>query len=77
VDPRCWSSDGRSIIYSSDSKGQFDLYRRSADGTGAEELLYAEATLKVPASWSLDKEFGRSQRSLAKLRECGMVAPGA
>src|SRR5215468_3556116 len=41
-------SDGRSIIYSSDSKGQFDLYRRSADGTGAEELLYAEATLKVP-----------------------------
>jgi Tol biopolymer transport system component len=49
-----WSPDGRSIIYSSDARGQFDIYRKSADGTGSEELLYADEMLKVPGSWSPD-----------------------
>jgi Tol biopolymer transport system component len=49
-----WSPDGRSIVYSSDARSQFDLYRKLADGTGNEELLYADGTLKVPASWSPD-----------------------
>jgi Tol biopolymer transport system component/predicted Ser/Thr protein kinase len=52
-----WSPDGRSIVYNSNAKGQLDLYRRAADGTGKEELLYADRTLKAPSSWSPDGKF--------------------
>jgi eukaryotic-like serine/threonine-protein kinase len=33
------------------------LYRKPANGTGAEELLYADDTDKVPTSWSPDGKF--------------------
>ena len=49
-----WSPDGRSIVYASNAKGHFDLYRKSADGTGNEELLYADGEYKIPSSWSPD-----------------------
>ncbi len=52
-----WSPDGRSIIYGSNAKGQIDLYRKAADGTGNEELLYADDANKVPTSWSHDGKF--------------------
>jgi serine/threonine protein kinase len=52
-----WSPDGRSIAYASNAKGQFDLYRKAADGTGKEELLYADDANKVPTSWSPDGKF--------------------
>jgi Tol biopolymer transport system component len=34
-----------------------DLYRKSANGAGAEELLYADGTDKYPVSWSRDGRF--------------------
>jgi serine/threonine protein kinase len=49
-----WSPDGRTIIFSSNRKGYFDLYRKSSNGAGAEELLYADDHLKRPLSWSPD-----------------------
>jgi Tol biopolymer transport system component/tRNA A-37 threonylcarbamoyl transferase component Bud32 len=49
-----WSHDGRSIVYASNAKGQFDLYRKAADGTSNEELLYADGEYKMPSSWSPD-----------------------
>jgi Tol biopolymer transport system component len=52
-----WSRDGRSIIYYSDAKGNLDLYRKAADGTGDEELLYADGTSKIPTSLSPDGKF--------------------
>ena len=36
-----WSPDGRTMVYNSSRLGQWDLYRKSADGTGGEKLLYA------------------------------------
>jgi dipeptidyl aminopeptidase/acylaminoacyl peptidase len=47
-----WSPDGRSIVYASNAQGHFDLYRKLADGTGNEELLYADGGYKIPSSWS-------------------------
>jgi Tol biopolymer transport system component len=52
-----WSPDGRSIIFESNRKGHFDLYRKSSDGSGAEELLYADNRDKTPTSWSADGKF--------------------
>ena len=52
-----WSPDGRSIVFSSNRKGHFDLYRKSSNGSGAEELLYADNLNKTPTSWSADGKF--------------------
>jgi eukaryotic-like serine/threonine-protein kinase len=49
-----WSPDGKNIIYRSNAKGLFDLYRKAADGTGTEDLLYADDASKTPGSWSPD-----------------------
>jgi len=49
-----WSPDGRTIAFSSNRKGHNDLYRKSSDGSGAEELLYADDLDKTVTSWSPD-----------------------
>jgi Tol biopolymer transport system component/predicted Ser/Thr protein kinase len=58
-----WSPDGRSVVYRSNPTGSFELYRKAADGTGSEDLLYADSALKVPTSWSPDGRFLLFQRS--------------
>jgi Tol biopolymer transport system component len=52
-----WSSDGRGIAFTSVRKGHWDLYRKSADGSGVEELLYADDREKYPNSWTPDGKF--------------------
>ena len=52
-----WSPNGRTIVFSSNRKGHFDLYRKASDGTGAEELLYSDGLDKYPTSWSPDGKF--------------------
>jgi WD40 repeat protein len=54
-----WSPDGKTIIYSSDRSGarRADIYRKSADGSGAEELLFADAAAKFSTSISPDGKF--------------------
>ena len=52
-----WSPDGRVIVFASNGKGRFDLYRKASDGTGSEELLYADGLNKYPSSWSPDGKF--------------------
>ncbi|MGO9257124.1 MAG: protein kinase domain-containing protein [Bryobacteraceae bacterium] len=56
VDP-VWSPDGRSIAFASRRKEHVDLYRKSANGVGFEELLYAGDLDKYPTSWSPDGKF--------------------
>jgi Tol biopolymer transport system component/DNA-binding winged helix-turn-helix (wHTH) protein len=52
-----WSPDGRTIVFASDQSGPSDLYRKASDGSGAEELLYADSLSKDPTSWSPDGKF--------------------
>jgi eukaryotic-like serine/threonine-protein kinase len=52
-----WSPDGRNIIFASRRKQFFDLYRKSSDGVGNEELLYSDNLDKEPTDWSADGKF--------------------
>jgi hypothetical protein len=44
---------GRVVFWSS-RKGPIDLYRKASNGSGSEELLYADNLNKLPTSWSPD-----------------------
>jgi len=52
-----WSPDGNTIVFSSNRNATWGIYRKRADGAGAEELLYADARPKYPMSWSPDGKF--------------------
>jgi len=52
-----WSPNGSEIVFSSNRKGHFDIYRKLASGEGGEELLYADGLSKYPTSWSPDGKF--------------------
>ena len=50
-----WSPDGQWIAYNSDRGGPRDIYRKSANGGGEEELLYSSGTLfKNVDDWTRD-----------------------
>jgi serine/threonine protein kinase len=43
-----WSPDGKTIVFASNRRGHPDLFRKAANGSGAEELLYADELEKYP-----------------------------
>jgi dipeptidyl aminopeptidase/acylaminoacyl peptidase len=49
-----WSPDGTQIIFTSRTKGHFDLYQKAASGAGAEQELLEDKFDKWPMSWSSD-----------------------
>jgi serine/threonine protein kinase len=52
-----WSPDGQTIVFDSNRKGHFDLYRKSANGSGEEEPLYSDNLEKRPTRISPDGKF--------------------
>jgi hypothetical protein len=53
--PGAWSPDGKEIIYNSTRLGTRDLYRRSSDGSGTDQLFYRSSLpFKNVDDWSLD-----------------------
>jgi tricorn protease len=50
-----WSPDGKTVAFWSDLSGEYELYVRPADGTGAEKKLTSlGAGYRYPPSWSPD-----------------------
>ena len=49
-----WSPDGSEIVFASRRAGKWGLYRKRADNSGAEELLYESDRVSRPAHWSPD-----------------------
>ena len=60
-----WSPDGEWIAYSGTRKGQVNIYRRRADGSGGEELLLSDPRQisqcglcgNLPVDWSRDGRY--------------------
>jgi serine/threonine protein kinase/Tol biopolymer transport system component len=53
-----WSPDGSQIIFTSYRDGQYNLYRKRANGLKDEELLLrASSDRKLPTDWSRDGRF--------------------
>jgi Tol biopolymer transport system component len=52
-----WSPDGSRIAFDSNRKGHRDLYLKSSNGAGSEELLLESAQDKVASDWSRDGRF--------------------
>jgi Tol biopolymer transport system component len=59
-----WTHDGKSIIYRGTRSGYRNIFRRSADGAGAEERLTTkEKVIQTPTSVTPDGEWCCSARS--------------
>ena len=53
-----WSPDGDYVVFGSRRKGKWGLYKKLANGTGAEELLVeSDQNIISPTSWSRDGHF--------------------
>jgi Tol biopolymer transport system component len=52
-----WSPDGARLAFSSNRKGQFNLYIRSFAGSGTEELLLEDDRETFPTDWSSDGRY--------------------
>jgi len=52
-----WSPDGSQVAFTSDRSGNFDLYLKSAQGAGAEQLLLGGPGEKHLSDWSRDGRF--------------------
>ena len=52
-----WSPDGTSVTYSAGATNLFDLYRKSADGSGTAVRLTNEPSAQHAMDWSPDNQF--------------------
>ena len=52
-----WSPESRSVVYSAGRPSPLSLYRKAADGSGAEERLLGGGGNKYVSSWSADGRF--------------------
>jgi Tol biopolymer transport system component len=46
-----WSPDGKEIVYASQQKGKWGLYKTLSSGSGTEQLLHESELPKAPMSW--------------------------
>jgi Tol biopolymer transport system component/DNA-binding winged helix-turn-helix (wHTH) protein len=52
-----WSSDGRWLMFTSDRRGERDIYKRLASGEGSDELVFESTTSKSVNAWSADGRY--------------------
>ncbi len=63
-----WSPDGERIVFTSDRGGAFDVYEKSARGSGEEKLILHSDEIKSASSWTRDGRYigytARNQKTL-------------
>ncbi len=58
-----WTPSGKGIVFSARGERNFDIFQRSADGTGEAELLVSSDGSDHPSSWTADGKYLVHQRS--------------
>jgi len=77
-DPALWSPDGLRVAWASNRAGSFDLYTKSANGAGLEQLLVKMGSATGwPEDWSRDGRFVIYQIPGAKTGQDLWIAPQA
>jgi eukaryotic-like serine/threonine-protein kinase len=67
-----WSSDGKTVYYSSNSKGSSHIYAKAADGSGPERVvLETSETVEIPESASGDGRYLAFERRDQSKSETG------
>jgi dipeptidyl aminopeptidase/acylaminoacyl peptidase len=64
-----WSPDSGRIAFSLSRNGTYDLYQKSINGVGGEELLLADTSIKHPTDWSRDGRYLLYRRFLDSDRQ--------
>jgi len=75
-----WSPDGSEIVFGSNREGHFNLYRKPADGSKAEQFLLRNDDDKEPFDWSRDGRFllyGTTSRNFSTERIWALPMTGA
>lgn len=52
-----WSPDGRQVIFASNRKGQWNIYRKAANNAGTEEALFDSNVNNIATDWSSDGKY--------------------
>jgi len=52
-----WSPDGSRVAFTSNRGGPYDLYEKTSDLAGEDEILFKSSDVKAATSWSLDGRF--------------------
>jgi Tol biopolymer transport system component len=52
-----WSPDGNRLVFASNRDGRFDLFQKTSNGAGEDELLLKSDENKAATSWSRDGRF--------------------
>ena len=77
-----WSPDGSKVAFARAQGGIFNLYQRTSNGSGQDELLFESKQSKFPKDWSRDGRFlifenqgGKTDRNLWALPMAGASKP--
>jgi Tol biopolymer transport system component len=65
-----WSPDGGTLVFASNRKGHYDLYRKALGGSTEEEPLLVSESDKYPAAWT---DGGRSLLFFEETKEAGVA----
>ena len=52
-----WSPDGKDVAFASMRGGSYELYRKTANQAGQDELLLRSETIMIPTDWCCDGRF--------------------
>ena len=52
-----WAPDGKTLLFTSNKKGPYDIFEKRSDSAGSEGLVLESDTSKYPSAWSADGHF--------------------
>ena len=70
-----WAPDGKTLIFTMNKNGPYDLYEKRSDGTGSEELILESESYKYPTDWSADGRYVAFSSNSAQQKTSVWILP--